>query len=268
MSWIPDEISMIFSSDPSQGARNTRLGGDYFEIKLEDGLYIPSDAKNVNLSVQEASVWWTVPNILTGVNDKLYITQGAQPYILTIPQGLYSLSKLELQINTQLLNVGASPDLIDLRANTSTNRSQIIFNQSNVSIDFTQPNTFREVLGFNSGVFGLYATIPFTVESQNVANFNSVNYFLLHSNIVDKGIRFNNQFTQVISQVYIDVEPGSQIIHKPFNPATINADNLAASPRSSLKFWITDDKNRSINTNNEYWSLRVLIHYLRYIKNQ
>jgi hypothetical protein len=30
-----------------------------------------------------------------------------------------------------------------------------------------------------------------------------------------------------------------------------------------LRFWITDDKNRRVNMNNEYWSARIVIHYLR-----
>lgn len=71
---VPEEISMIVSSDPSQGASNVSPDGAYFEVQLEDGIMIPSDALNVNISVEESTLWWVVPNIITGVNDKMYIS--------------------------------------------------------------------------------------------------------------------------------------------------------------------------------------------------
>ena len=58
---------MIVSSDPSQGAVNRSPDGSYFEIQLQDGLMLPRDALNINISVEESTVWWVVPNIITGV---------------------------------------------------------------------------------------------------------------------------------------------------------------------------------------------------------
>jgi hypothetical protein len=71
---IPEEISMIVSSDPSQGATNISPDGSYFEIQLQDGLMLPKDALNINIAVEESTVWWVVPNTITGVNDKMYLT--------------------------------------------------------------------------------------------------------------------------------------------------------------------------------------------------
>ena len=362
---VPQEISMIVSSDPNAGAINRDALGSYFEVPLTDGgLEIPKNAQNVSVSVEEATIWWVVPNIITGVNDKMYITgkhkgstetgtelgfnmaevdivqtptpsaitltKGTAPmptnifkvgdffrydsgplagnsyeiinvagdenilsfiiastpdtlvsgnydfsrvrpanviedtFIITIPKGLYDLGGLNQAILRELENQQAQDDpnpLIVLTADEPTQKVEIRFNYNDVSIDFTQPDTPREILGFNALVYGPYTTTPENVLAPNIAQFNQVNYFLLHSDLVNKGIRFNNNYTQTISQVLIDVPPGSQIVGTPFNPAKTNADELRGVKRTLLRFWITDENNNRIDTNGEYWSARIVIKY-------
>lgn len=371
---VPEEISMLVSSDPSAGASNRSADGSYFEVQLQDGLTVPKDALNVNVSVEEATVWWVVPNITTGNNDKFYITgpeegtvasktelgfpatsqysmtiaspnvstlviqnlssgmpRGAfevgdifrpddgtssgvlytitaiisdggvykeyvvsgllegnivlnagdfsrvrpagtiKNFVLTIDEGLYDLAGLNQALLRELENAGAqikdSNDnplpLLTMSPDDATQKVEIRFNYSTVSIDFSQPDTCREILGFDTAVYGPYATVPFNLVADFVAQFNQVNYFLIHSDLTNKGIRFNNNYNQTISQVLIDVAPGSQIVSKPFNPAKINAPELTGATRTNLRFWITDDKNRRINTNNEYWTARIVIHFLK-----
>ena len=266
---IPEEISMIVSSDPVNGATNISPDGSYFEVQLQDGLSIPKDALNINISVEEATIWWSVPNVITGENDKMYITgpdtaDVITNYIITLPQGLYDLSGINAAIARELEIAGAKIDpdpLITLSPDEATQRVQIRFNYATVSIDFTPNDTFRVILGFNSQVYTPVPNNP--VLAPNVAAFNRVNYFLIHSDLTNKGIRFNNNYNQTIGQVLIDVAPGSQIVSRPFNPANINAQELAGTSRTNLRFWITDDEDRRVNTNNEYWSARVVVHYLR-----
>lgn len=267
---IPEEISMIVSSDPINGATNISPDGSYFEVQLQDGLRIPKDALNVNISVEEATVWWSVPNIITGENDKLYITgpdtlDVIQNYVLTIPQGLYDLAGINEAMARELEAAGAKIDpepLITLSPDEATQRVQMRFNYGlGVSIDFSQNDTPRIILGFDSAVYSPVPTNP--ILAPNVAAFNRVNYFLIHSDLTNKGIRFNNNYNQTIGQVLIDVAPGSQIVSRPFNPAKINAPELSGATRTNLRFWLTDDEDRRVNTNNEYWSARIVIHYLR-----
>ena len=266
---IPEEISMIVSSDPINGAANVSPDGSYFEVQLQDGLKIPKDALNVNVSVEEATIWWSVPNIITGQNDKVYITgpdtnDVIQNYVLTIPQGLYDLAGINEAIARELEADGAKIDpepLITLSPDEATQKVQLRFNYATVSIDFTQNNTPREILGFDAQVYTPVPDNPLL--APNVAAFNQVNYFLIHSDLTNKGIRFNNNYNQTIGQVLIDVAPGSQIVSKPFNPARINAPELAGATRTNLRFWLTDDEDRRINTNNEYWTARIVIHYLK-----
>ena len=272
---IGEEISMVISSDPAVGAINRSADGSYFEIQLQEALKMPKDCLNVSVSVEEASIWWVIPNIITGKNDKIYITgfdknDVLTNYIIVIPQGLYDLIGLNQAVLRELENQGAKIKdgtkdlpLLSLNADDATQRVELRFNYTNVSVDFRYTDTFREILGFNSDLYGNYAIVPFNLVAPNVAEFNSVNYFLLHSDLVNKGILFNNSYNQSISQVLIDVPAGSQITYKPFNPPRIQADELRGATRSLLRFWITDDKNRPVNTNQEYFTARIVIRFLK-----
>jgi hypothetical protein len=360
--FLPEEISFVVSSDPEEGAINKSADGSYFEIQLDDGLQIPREALNVNVRVEEAGIWWVVPNIITGENDKMYITGEDAPvitsydtmgfdvantfslttgtvdilqaagaalptgaflvndtitigtgplegssfiiqtinidtaaqmnysvvpadvsqavgnwtftrtrpgtpntYNITIPQGLYDLSGLNQAIQRELETLGARTDpepLLVFSPNDATQKVQLRINYDDVSVDFSQADTPRTMLGFDSLIYGTYPTAPVELLAPRTAEFNHVNYFLIHSDLVNRGIRFNNRYNQTIAQVLIDVAPGSEIIHKPFNPAKTNAMELAGAKRTNLRFYLTDDKQRVVNTNNEYWTCRIVIDYL------
>ena len=52
-------------------------------------------------------------------------------------------------------------------------------NYNGVSVNFTYADTPREILGFNSAVYGPYSISPFTTIAPNIAAFNQVNYFAI-----------------------------------------------------------------------------------------
>ena len=357
--YIPQDFSIIISSDTTQGATQKSANGDRFQVQLGDPIAIPANAKNVNIDVEEAVVWWSSPNIISGVNDKIYLNGTQAPVIsdknhigydplntysvavntvqilkgsganlpigewsignwfipqsgaiagqryhitgittdtttqldlvvdnpsdtqsastdnferevdgasgtaftLTIPEGLYDLNSLNSTISRLMENAGGL-QMISLSADFPTQRVIITFNQDDVTLDFTQSDTFRSILGFNSSLLGPYSTVPYNVLADNTATFNSIDYFLIHTDLISKGIRFNNAYNQVISQVLIDVSPGSQIVSRPNNPARVNADELSGSIRNKFEMWITDQANNSVNMNGENWSCRLLISYL------
>ena len=272
---IPQEISLLVSSDPSQGATNVNPAGNAFEIQLDQAIEIPKEALNVNISVEESTVWWVIPNVITGENDTFYIfgdlqAGGTQLFVVQIEQGLYDLTGLNNSLQSGLEALGARTTdinnnplpLISLAPDDATQKVLLRFNYPNVYVDFQPPNTPREILGFDALQYGPLAGAPENELAPNVASFNQVNYFLIASDLVQKGIRFNNRYNQVITQVLINVAPGSQIISVPFNPAKSDAQDLAGSKRSVLRFRLTDDKLRPVNTNGEYWTARVVIRYL------
>lgn len=272
---IPEEMSLIVSSDPTQGAVNVSQDGSSFELLLDQPITIPKEALNVTVSVSEATVWWTVPNIIKDVNDKMFVFGnlrggGTKLFELVIEQGLYDLPGLNNSIVNSLETAGAQTldssgdplPLITIASDDSTQKVLIRFNYTNVTVDFTQSNTFRKILGYDSKVVGPFGSVPINNIADNVAAFNTVNYFLLTSNLVEKGIRFNNRFAQIVSQILINVSPGSQIISSPRHPPEISAQFLAGQQKANLRFSLTDDQLRAVNTNGEYYSARIIIKYL------
>jgi hypothetical protein len=67
------------------------------------------------------------------------------------------------------------------------------------SIDFTQPNTIRELIGFDANVYGNFADAPKTIMAENVAFFNSTEYLLLNTDLTNTGIRFNSTLQQTVA---------------------------------------------------------------------
>ena len=186
-------------------------------------------------------------------------------YVVVIPQGLYDLSGINQAILRELENQGAKTDpssVINLSPDDATQKVELRLNYIGSQVDFTQIDTPREILGFDSQIIGPNVIAPISIIADDTAAFNTVNYFLIHSDLVSKGIRFNNNYNQTIAQVLIDVPPGSQIVSKPFNPARTNASELGGSNRTNIRFSLTDDKDRSVNTNGEYWTCRVVIKFL------
>lgn len=274
--FIEEEVSFLVSSDPAQGAVNVNEGGNAFEIQLDQPIEIPKDAINVNVSVEESTIWWVVPNVITNENDTFYVfgdleAGGQQLFQIQIEQGLYDLTGLNNSLQSGLEKAGARTldalnnplPLVSLAPDDATQKVIIRFNYPNVYVDFQPGNTPREILGFDALQYGPFPGAPQDELAPNVASFNQVNYFLIASDLVQKGIRFNNRYNQVITQVLINVAPGSQIVSTPFNPAKSPAQELAGAKRSNIRFRLTDDKLRPVNTNSEYWTCRVVIRYMR-----
>lgn len=262
MAFVERQTSLIL--DSGSGAINRSADGAYFQVNFGDPLRIPADAVDCNIAVEEAEIWNTIPNITTGVNDRFFVTDSSVPatYSLTIPQGLYDLTGLSQAILRELENAGAAtaPALLTMTPDEATQKVEIKLNYSTVSIDFTQPNTMRTILGFNSRVVGP-GTAGTTYLADNVAAFNQLNYFLLHTDLVTDGIRQNDAYSQTVAKVPIDAAPGSQIIYSPRNPARIEEPNLIGATRNNIQVWLTDQNNVRVNTNTEYYSLRLNISY-------
>ena len=262
---------MIISSDPIRGASNISADGSSFEIDLDDGgITIPKTAEGAHLQVDEATAWWTIPNIITGVNDKLYITgpNASDVYVnfeINIPQGLYDLSGLNQAILRELEIAGAKIDplpLITLLPDEPTQKVEIRLEYPNTVVDFLPNDTFRDILGFNAALVGPFLGAQ-TILGDNVAKFNTIDSLLLHSDLTTRGLRLNNQYDQTIAQILIDVSPGSQIVSRPFNPARINVDELKGQQRKKIRFWLTDQNNNLVNTTGEYFTARLVIKYKR-----
>lgn len=88
-----------------------------------------------------------------------------------------------------------------------------------------------------------------------------MDYFLIHSDIVNGGIPINGTYSSIVARVLITSSPGTQILYEPQNPVRIPCQHLAGSTVSEVHSWITDQNNNSIDFNNENLSFQLIIRY-------
>ena len=87
--------TFVFSSDVDSGAKNKSVLGDYFQVQLNNPLYIPSDAFNCTLRVLQSSIWYTTPNIsVIQNNNTIYYNNGVSDKTIVLPNGLYGIDDI------------------------------------------------------------------------------------------------------------------------------------------------------------------------------
>jgi hypothetical protein len=260
-------VELFFNSDPVAGAKNVSANGDYFEVQMSPTLNIPQDAIDLKLETINSTIWWSIPNIIAGVNDRFVITGpleagGVTTFNFPIQQGLYDLNTLKSAVLAELENLGAKitpTPIIDFIADNATQKVIIKHEYTGIITDFNFATSFRDILGFNPGVLGPNATAPFNYLADNEAAFNQVNSFLIHCDLVDRGIALNGVYSQIIANPLIDVSPGSQITYAPFNPSKVSCENIKGQVISKITAYLTDENNQSVNTAGESWSFTARI---------
>lgn len=259
--------TIIANSAITAGAVNKSTLGSTFEIRLEQPILLPNDILTCSIQIDEATVWWTIPNIsVSEGNNKFYLEHLAINYVITIPNGLYSVNDLNNALDREIVAATGLSGLISLEPDNATQKVVITINQAGTQIDFTLTDTFRDLLGFNSQLVPAVVSVGVFIQlGDNVAAFNSIEYFLLHSDIVTQGLRTNNTYSQTIAQILIDVAPGSQIVSREFNPPKSDALELSGQTIDRIRFWLTDQNNVLVDTNNEDFSCRMVLQYTRKI---
>ncbi len=257
------ELPIIASSSISSGASNVQLNGSSFEILLQQPIIMPHNLGNCTVQVDEATVWWTIPNISASLgNNKFYFDHLANPQVITLPDGLYSVTDLNIAIDRELVSTYGISGLVTFSADNATQKVEILINQAGSQIDFNPSDTFRDIVGFNAQDIPTVVSIgSYAQLGDNVAAFNTIEYFLLHSDIVGQGVRVNDAYNQTIAQILIDVPPGSQIVSREYNPPKSEALQLAGQTIDRIKFWLTDHDNVEVDTHGEVFGCRMIIKY-------
>jgi hypothetical protein len=269
--FLNKEINIIVSSDEQQGASNKSSDGSSFDVVMSQPLSLPKNALNAYLAVEESTVWWVIPNFISNVNNKMYFNLPTEAnstvynnYVVSIPTGLYDLTAFNNAIQIQLINQGAKntpSKSVNISGDLSTQLMQITFNYINCSCTFGLHSPYQ-ILGVDSNkIFSNGLISPLTLSGQYPVKFNTIDYFLLNSDLPDTGLQFNGSYYNSICQILIDVKVGNQIRNKPFNPAKLSCDKLIGAQRSRFRVWLTDNSNNPVNTNGEYFTARLVIRY-------
>lgn len=261
MSLIKQSMSMVFNSDPDAGAQNVSDGKSAFEVTLDDPLAIPRNALGCTAAITNASVWNTAYNISASFgNNKLRFTTSVAPagsYTLTLADGLYSVVGLNTAISALLINLTLPGTLITVSGDAATGRSIVNLSTSGDSIDFTFANSIREVMGFNSAVITA-PSAAYSFFSDNVAEFNRINSWVIASNLVPNGIPVNSRTKGIIGQINIAAIVGKQDNYMPNNLTSFDASSLIGASLTNLRFELLDQNLREVTVPDTFsFTLRI-----------
>lgn len=250
-----NRTTLILSSS-AVASDNISQNGAQFVTTLPEPLRFPEGTKHVQLRLLSASIWNSVPNL---VDCTFKFSTLLSPAItVQIPKGQYSVSLLDAALNRALTNSGYDPNIVAIVADESTQKIGIQFTSVGSSISFDVDDPLAKLLGFNSlSTYGPTTLINQTIVAPNVAAFNSVNQFQIHSTLVEQGIPYGNQYTRLIGQVPIAAAPGSLINYEPTNAPACSADSLLGGVLQRVTSVLTDEKNMLVDTNGETWTYTV-----------
>ncbi len=260
---IEYQNSYIFSSATENGAINKSSGGDRFTVQLNRPISVPQGARNATLEVSQSSIWYTSPNIsIAAANNQFDYIVAAANENFTIPNGLYSIEALNSLISRETVNAGYAADQIVLTADSATNKAVFTFPYVNTQVDFTTVNTTRLLLGFNARLVPLAPSVAGESDvGDTEAALNTLNSWLLHSNLVSGGIPVNAVGANIIAQVPIEVSVGKQMNYSPQNPPRSSARELVGKSINAFDVWVTNETNLELNMGGEDFDLVVVIRY-------
>jgi hypothetical protein len=237
------EIPLLVSSNELSGAYNVNSGKSKWDVSFPQDIVIPKNARNVTVECSSATIWYTSYNISSALgNNKFYLDVDSDAiYTVTINDGLYDLSSLAHAINVGLVNQGLASSIITFTGDTSSQKVVINFTIAGLRVDFTGANSCRLIMGFSEAVFpASYTTSKYSVYGDLIAAFNTVDYYILHTDLINAGITINGRSSSSVARVLITSAPGTQLEFEPNNAIKIQAQNLSGSRISKLHVWITD----------------------------
>ena len=240
---IQNQFDLLVSSNPSLGAKNVSSDGSTFQIQVPGGLNIPSNAFNVQTQVVSADLWHNSFNIK---DDKNTITINSTDY--TVPAGLYDGNT----IGDAILSL--TDKITSIEPNEATGKMEIVFADT-ATIDLKDTGI---IMGFSSVITGNKDDIFI---SDIEPSFNSINYWLIQSDIIDTGIPINGTSIGIIAKIISDASPNKQVLYEPTNPALISSNSLSGSSKSIFNFSLLDDKLNKVDTRGEYYALQLRISY-------
>jgi hypothetical protein len=234
--------------------RADNVSKNRFTIQLSRPITVPPHAKNVMMKCLYASIWNTSPNIT--VTQTFRIEKiGGTTYAITVPVGLYGVQDIQDLLSRGLESNGLPDDYIELIPNYATQKVIFVFKDTSTLIRFddNQTSQLRTLLGFDARTIGPVSAAYGQVEGDSVAQFNQINSFHVGTTLLNGGgIRINDNESSTAAIIPINSAPGSQILFSPFNPISLSADHLIGNMINTVKFWITDEKQRDVIMNEPF----------------
>ena len=205
---------------------------------------------NYQVSLIAATLWHSWRNI-TSENNKFKYNNGTTWKTLTIPLGAYNITDID-EIIKRLMKVNGDFDnsdtdnpkyYISIEANYNTFKS-IIQLSNGYKVDFTIPNTFRDILGFDSKIIQNNGHN----DSDRVVNITDVESLQINCDLITDS--YVNGSTSSVIYAFSPSQPPGYLIN--LHPSqklkfTISRRGLI----NSVRFYITNQSGKLVDLNNE-----------------
>jgi len=255
--FINKEISLVFDSG-SSGVQI--LGPDpnnkaEFSVRFDEPLTLPPHGIDCTLQTDEVIVTNNNPNI----SEPSDFTYNGITY--TIPVGLWSVSELEDEMNFLIADIPA-PTVLDTHV-TLTGVQALgkvrIYNELGLDFPGGASNQLVSLLGLSVAQLPIPADT--TIIGDNVAQFDVQDSYVVATDLISNGIRFNDSFAQVISVVHITTGAGGLIVFTPVQPAIIPTPELLGITKSRVEMRLLKNDLTPVDTRESNWSARVRIRW-------
>jgi len=287
----------IFSSETENGALDKTVLGDTFSVRFDEGsILVPVEAQNIEVSVPEAQIWYSTPNVnpTPGVSQNNRMTifcrrpdlSNIRLYTIELPKCTISdqdevtaADLLTRYVHGELDRIQAEDFPLEQTWNNDyplfftedAGTLRFILNVPNdasgsfVTVEFGVVGSIGPLIGFDGG-YGIVldpSSPPIiSIIAPYPAKLANINSYLIHCDLVQTGILVNGIASQTITRVPLDVEKfGNLIIHEPNTPSIAPAPFMAGQRKEYVRCWLTDEKNRAVDTDGQDWNFRLRIEY-------
>lgn len=208
------------------------------------------DSMNYEVAVLSLETFYSFPNITLGINSDFgyKTTPAGDTNIINIPTGSYRVEDIATEIKNQVGD--AEYQNMALTHNNATLKA--VFKLApTYRIDFTIPNSIRNILGFDSKVIGGIPNNKY-YPGDNITSILDVNTILVNCDLT-YGSYTNGQILPVIYTFFPNVAPGYKIVRNIENPIYFPVNKTQIN---NITTWLTDEKGRLINFRGEQISVR------------
>ena len=180
--------------------------------------------------------YYSFANIRKGNNSFKWSVDEGKTWTLHIPTGCYELKA----INAEITRIRGNSD-ITILPNVNTVQCILTVVGAKCKVSFDAPNSLASVFGFKRDIIygvGRHA-------SERLGNIMSVNYILVHCNIIHSSY-MRGQQAPVAYNFFPNAGPGQKILEAPHNliylPLTVDVISTLAMWIKTESTWICGEK--------------------------
>ena len=200
--------------------------GNQVTVKLDPDLHLLNN-KTYILRVISAQIPYCFSNIFTGINDKIYYTYKSNPFIITFPQGIYSLSAINDEMIRQTNDNNGTPYILQIQGDVANSSVYIVFNDTTITVDCDHSDSLLINLGFprSTNIIGPFAEQGTQYSLGNPARLNTTSGILMSCDACSGSYK-NGSTSSIVASIIINATPFQTIDYEPFNPPKISVSKF------------------------------------------